>query len=70
MDAPYYNGGPDDGRFRKVSRVQRSYGKGYCRRCSNAIHTPIYIERFGDVCSFVCASIVRAQMELAKKETA
>ena len=61
MDAPYYNGGPDDGKpFDRRHRGERTHGKGRCRRCANPIIVPVEIDGYGTVCSWVCAGIVRA----------
>lgn len=63
MDAPYYNGGPDDYPFRRRSRVEREHGHGRCRKCGKPILTPIFIEGWGDVCSAVCQAVVIEEME-------
>jgi hypothetical protein len=63
MDAPYYNGGPDDYPFRRLNRGERTYGKGRCRRCANPIIVPVEVEGYGTVCSWVCVMLVAEQQE-------
>lgn len=63
MDAPYYNGGPDDYPFRQRTHGDRDSDKGRCPRCGNPILVPFWVEGLGDVCSFVCQTIALAERE-------